>query len=186
MTGSRKGTNSGVQQQNRRSTGRKPGGVDQSVVVADQKWAGDHPGWEKKEGHFIRPPEDPAVQLTIGWWCRGVTKAEIARRLGRTEQVVRRWIDTHPEEVATELREVKAGLFELFAPYAPEAAETTIDVMRHATRYPATRLMAAQAVLDEVFGKPVVRTESKMAAQITVIFEDADATPVVEGKSRPV
>jgi transposase len=160
--------------------GRKTGPVDLTVVPTTEK--------------APRRRQRAGLELALALYARGVRTNEIARRLDREDHTIRAWIREHPEIVAAEVEKVAGGAAELFRAHVPRAVETTVEIMERAKRGDATRLAAAQQVLDEAFGKPIVRTEAKVASVITVIFEDEpDAGPqvpggpqVIDGSSRPI
>ena len=46
--------------------------------------------------------------------------------------------------------------------------------------------MAAQTVLDEAFGKAVVRSEHKSHSVINIVYQDRDEAEVIEGTVKEV
>lgn len=119
-------------------------------------------------------PELVAIQL----YCRGLGKTEIARRMNKSPRTIDHWIRSNPAAVREEVRRYSA--VDYFLPHVPKAVETTVDVME--TGAPGHRLLAAQTVLDEAFGKAVVRSEHKSHSVINITYSDqGDEPTLIEG-----
>jgi transposase-like protein len=150
--------------------GRKPGPVDYSVEVDGSETGLNPPKVTSLEG-----PALLAVQLYV----QGITKSEIARRMGKDRHTIDRWLTENAKLITQEVRKYSA--VDHFLPHVPAAVATTVEVMEKAK--PQTRLMAAQTVLDEAFGKTVVRSEHKSHAVIQITYRDHDdEEQVIEGK----
>lgn len=119
-------------------------------------------------------PERVAIQL----YCQGINKTEIARRMNKGRSTIDSWIRNNPAALREEVSKYSA--VDYFLPHVPRAVEATLDVME--TGKPQTRLMAAQTVLDEAFGKAVVRSEHKSHSVINITYSDQGDEPrVIEG-----
>jgi hypothetical protein len=72
-------------------------------------------------------------------------------------------------------------LAELAREKTREALETITEIMRDKEAPPATRLQAAQCLLDRGWGRtPVARTENDQAITVEVVVRDNQAPRVIE------
>lgn len=98
-----------------------------------------------------------AMQVAIRHSARGMTGVEIAHRLGKGDDTIRRWLHSHPDAVDEAVREM-VDPADFVRPMVPAALRALREIL-DAPEEPSVRLAAARDVLDRNFGKPPVRAD---------------------------
>jgi hypothetical protein len=141
-------------------SGRKPGG---KLMGSDPRGGG-----AVIEHQSALAELDPDVQSTIRWAARGIPKKEIAQRLSCNPATVARRLQAYPEAVSEAVREL-VDPNDVLRPMLPQAL-TAIREILESPEDASTRLRAAQDLLDRLYGRPVVRQQTEMLADIHIQF----------------
>jgi hypothetical protein len=100
--------------------------------------------------------------------ARGLSIAEISRRLNRHRDSVARWLEVYPEALEQEIMKLVDPSM-VFAPMVPNAARAYHAALE------AGDTTVAKDVFDRQYGKPVVRTISDSRSDIRItIFDGAE------------
>jgi hypothetical protein len=136
--------------------GRKPGNRPLQLMTPD--------GDERTHSSDVAPH----IRAGLALVARGLSKAEVARRLNRRPQAVFQWINLYPDVLEQEtLKLIDPGM--VFAPMVPNAARAYHQALE------AGDTTVAKDVFDRQYGKPVVRTISDSRSDIRItIFDGAE------------
>jgi hypothetical protein len=114
--------------------------------------------------------DDAQPLAAVAFFARGLSYAEIGRRLSRDEHTIAKWVSDRPDLLESEVRRL-VDPAESLRQHLPRATQAYGEALN--SERDAVKLAAAEGVYDRVYGKPVVRTELKAQVEALIVFVDA-------------
>lgn len=118
---------------------------------------------------------DPGVANAVRLRALGLPYTEIAKRLGRDWETVKRWVVGHPELLTQTLREVSPE--DLVGPLVPKAVDRLNTIIEDPETPAAVALNAANSILDRAKGKTPITQRLDVRAAVVIQVLDGFAEP---------
>lgn len=141
-------------------TGRKPGGTfptSQRTLV------------RRDAAGLLKDGEQLPLALiksVISFSARGLSNSQVAKKLGKDRRTIARILEDYPELVDEAVRAF-VDPTSLLAPMLPKASRAYHWALEKGDT------SVAKDVFDRAYGKPIVRTQQELQADIRIVFADA-------------
>ncbi len=120
---------------------------------------------DDRGGELLTPPQRKAIDALL----TGASVANAAKAAGIAERTLYRWLadNAHFQQRLTQAEgQVIGGVTRRLVGYADHALTTMVQIMADRTHSPATRLRAAQAILDSMLRLRELRNIEERLARL--------------------
>ncbi len=105
--------------------------------------------------------------------ARGLSKAEAAKLAPCRVETLYDWTHRHHEAYHEAIEREMADPRRPLAPLLPKSVATYDAILENEGNPAVVRAGVAKDVMDRAWGKPIVRTQTELQADIRIVFADA-------------